>query len=48
MVRVGLAHNMTLKHDIPAGKPVCWADVNYDASSQAIAFRREMEKVFGK
>jgi predicted homoserine dehydrogenase-like protein len=35
-----------LKKDIQAGKPVCWADVDYDATKQAIAFRREMEKVF--
>jgi len=25
---------------------VCWSDVNYDATLQAIQFRREMEKVF--
>ncbi|APB99434.1 NAD(P)H-dependent oxidoreductase [Polynucleobacter asymbioticus] len=45
---IGLAHNMVLKRDIPAGKPVCWSDVDYDATKQAIAFRREMETVFGK
>ena len=43
---IGLAHNMVLNKDIPAGKPVCWSDVDYDATKQAIAFRREMEKVF--
>ena len=43
---IGLAHNMVLNKDIPAGKPVCWSDVNYDATLQAIQFRREMEKVF--
>ena len=43
---IGLAHNMILKNDIPAGKPVCWTDVEYDATAQAIIFRREMEKVF--
>ena len=45
---IGLAHNMILNKDIPAGKPVCWSDVDYDATKQAIAFRREMEKVFSK
>ena len=43
---IGLAHNMVLKKDIPAGRPVCWADVNYDANSQAISIRREMETMF--
>jgi len=43
---IGLAHNMILNKDIPAGKPVCWSDVDYDATQQAIQFRREMEKLF--
>jgi len=43
---IGLAHNMVLNKEIPAGKPVCWSDVDYDATLQAIQFRREMEKVF--
>ena len=43
---IGLAHNMVLKKDIPAGKPVCWDDVDYDATKQAIQFRQEMERVF--
>jgi hypothetical protein len=25
---------------------VCWSDVDYDATHQAIQFRREMEKLF--
>jgi predicted homoserine dehydrogenase-like protein len=45
---IGLAHNMVLKKDIPAGKPVCWDDVDYDATKQAIQFRREMEQVFAR
>lgn len=45
---IGLAHSMVLNKDIPAGKPVCWSDVDYDSTKQAIAFRREMEKVFSK
>jgi predicted homoserine dehydrogenase-like protein len=43
---IGLAHNMILNKDISVGKPVCWVDVDYDASLQAIQFRREMEKLF--
>ncbi len=45
---IGLAHNMVLNKDIPAGKPVCWSDVDYDATQQAIKFRREMEQLFNK
>ncbi len=45
---IGLAHNMILNKDIPAGKPIAWNDVDYDASMQAIQFRREMEKLFSK
>jgi predicted homoserine dehydrogenase-like protein len=45
---IGLAHNMALNKDIPSGKPICWNDVDYDASMQAIQFRREMEIVFSK
>jgi predicted homoserine dehydrogenase-like protein len=45
---IGLAHNMVLNKDIPAGKPVCWSDVDYDATQQAIKFRREMEQLFIK
>jgi predicted homoserine dehydrogenase-like protein len=45
---IGLAHNMTLNKDIPSGKPICWNDVDYDASMQAIQFRREMETAFSK
>jgi predicted homoserine dehydrogenase-like protein len=45
---IGLAHDMILKNDIPVGNPVRWADVDYDATKQAIAFRREMEKVFSE
>jgi len=43
---IGLAHNMVLKRDIAAGAVVTWDDVDYDASKQAVAFRREQEDVF--
>ena len=45
---IGLAHDMILKNDIPVGNPVRWADVDYDATKQAIVFRREMERVFSE
>ncbi|MDP4026251.1 SAF domain-containing protein [Methylobacterium sp. NEAU 140] len=43
---IGLAHNMVLKNDVPAGRAVRWSDVAYDADSEAIRVRREMEALF--
>jgi predicted homoserine dehydrogenase-like protein len=43
---IGLAHGVTLRHDVPAGQPVRWSDVRYDATSPAVGFRREMEALF--
>lgn len=43
---IGLAHNMQLKNDVPAGQPVRWSDVAYDASKEAIRVRRDMEALF--
>jgi predicted homoserine dehydrogenase-like protein len=45
---IGLAHNMVLKNQIPAGQPVRWSDVEFDATKQAIRVRREMEAMFRK
>ncbi len=44
---IGLAHKVKLKRDIAAGATVSWDDVDYDASSQAVQIRREMERTFG-
>ena len=44
---IGLAHHVKLKRDVAAGATVSWDDVDYDASSAAVKFRREMESVFG-
>ena len=43
---IGLAHDMVLKRDVPAGRPVRWGDVDYDAGREAVAVRREMEAMF--
>jgi predicted homoserine dehydrogenase-like protein len=43
---IGLAHKVKLKRDVAAGAIVSWDDVDYDASSQAVQTRREMEKTF--
>jgi len=44
---IGLAHKVKVKRDLPSGTPVSWDDVAYDANSEAVKFRREMEKTFG-
>jgi predicted homoserine dehydrogenase-like protein len=44
---LGLAHGVTLKRAIAAGAPVRWDDVAFDAASEAVRFRRAMEKTFG-
>ncbi|MEP7155631.1 MAG: SAF domain-containing protein [Betaproteobacteria bacterium] len=44
---IGLAHQVKLLRNIAAGKPVTWEDVAIDMKSQAVRFRREMEKMFG-
>jgi predicted homoserine dehydrogenase-like protein len=44
---IGLAHKVKLKRDLAAGSIVSWDDIEYDASSGAVAFRREMERTFG-
>ena len=44
---IGLAHHVKVKRAVAAGATVSWDDVDYDASSPAVKFRREMETVFG-
>jgi predicted homoserine dehydrogenase-like protein len=43
---LGLAHHVRLKNAIASGKPVRWADVEIDASAQAVRVRRAMEAEF--
>ena len=43
---IGLAHNMVLQRPIKAGQTVCWSDVSFDASKEAVRVRREMESLF--
>jgi predicted homoserine dehydrogenase-like protein len=45
---IGLAHKVKLKRDIPEGRTVSWDDVEYDANSEAVKVRREMERTFGE
>ena len=43
---IGLAHKVKLKRDIAEGQAVSWGDVEYDAGSEAVKIRREMERTF--
>jgi predicted homoserine dehydrogenase-like protein len=43
---IGLAHKVKLKRDIAEGQTVSWEDVDYDATSDAVKLRREMEAGF--
>ena len=44
---IGLAHKVRLKRDVAEGHAVSWDDVEFDASSEAVKVRREMEAEFG-
>lgn len=44
---LGLAHQVTLVRDVPAGTNVRWDDVDIDESVLAVRVRRELEHVFG-
>ena len=48
LLPLGLAHNVKLKHDIPEGGALKWADVAYDLNDAAVKVRREMEAAFGR
>ena len=43
---MGLAHKVKLLRNVAAGRQVTWEDVAFDAKSEAVKFRREMEKQF--
>lgn len=40
---LGLAHQVRVQRAVAAGQPLSWADVEIDADSPAVAFRRQME-----
>jgi predicted homoserine dehydrogenase-like protein len=44
---IGLAHKVRLKRAIAQGEVVSWDDVEYDAGSQVVQVRLEMERTFG-
>jgi predicted homoserine dehydrogenase-like protein len=43
---LGLAHGVKLVNPVASGQAVRWTDVQVDASSEAVRFRREMEREF--
>jgi predicted homoserine dehydrogenase-like protein len=40
---IGLAHGVRLRQAVAQGRPVRWADVEFDPGSEAVRLRREME-----
>ena len=44
---LGLAHGLKLARPIRAGQPLRHDDVVFDGDNPTLAFRREMEQVFG-
>ncbi len=44
---LGLAHGVKLVRDVAAGQPLRHADVAFAGDDPTLAFRREMEQVFG-
>jgi predicted homoserine dehydrogenase-like protein len=44
---LGLAHGWKVLRAVPAGQPVKWSDVAFDAGNTAVRLRREMEQSMG-
>ena len=44
---LGLAHGVKLKNPVAQGETLRWSDVEIDEADPTVAFRREMEGVFG-
>ena len=43
---IGLANHVPLRHDVPLGQSVTWADVRVDKTDEAYRYRRAMETQF--
>ena len=43
---IGLAHGLRLRRPVQAGRVVSWADVEVDATQEAVRVRKEMEATF--
>lgn len=43
---LGLAHDLTLVRDVPAGQSLTWDDVRIDPNQTAYRLRKEMEQLF--
>jgi predicted homoserine dehydrogenase-like protein len=42
---IGLANNVTLRHDVPLGQCVTWSDVRVNETDDAYRYRRAMEQL---
>src|SRR6516165_4346812 len=47
LLPLGLAHTVTLRHEIAEGESLKWSDVSCDENDFAVKVRREMEATFG-
>ena len=47
LLPLGLAHAVTLRHEIAEGESLKWSDVSCDENDFAVKVRREMEATFG-
>ena len=45
---LGLAHGVAMTRDVAEGQPLKWSDVAFDATSDAVKVRREMEAMFAR
>ncbi|MGE8589913.1 MAG: flagellar biosynthesis protein FlgA, partial [Alcaligenes sp.] len=43
---LGLSHGVKLKNPVRQSQAIRWRDVEYDETSTAVQFRREMEQTF--
>jgi len=43
---IGLAHQVKVLRPVAAGEALTWDDVEFDADSEAVRFRHEMEMAF--
>ena len=47
LLPLGLAQNVALRRDVPAGECLRWDDVSIDERDEIVVFRRAMEQAFG-
>jgi predicted homoserine dehydrogenase-like protein len=46
LLPIGLAHGITLRHNVPAGHTLTWEDVHFEPNTPAVRMRKLMERTF--